>query len=369
VAAQMKSNDLKDDLSRNVWCLMGLPIDAVSMDQALEIVNNAIAVEKKLFLTTPNLNFVVGCLSDPKFRDSVIRSDLVVADGMPLIWVARLLNIPIRERVSGSNMVERMFSRKGAPEKYKIFYFGGQDDVADQANRNTERLSNAAVGVGAIGPGFVSVEAMSTPEYIQKINTSGADVLVVALGAKKGQDWIVKNWTALNVPVVSHLGAVVNFVAGTVSRSPAWMQKTGLEWLWRIKEENALYRRYWSDGVQFLALLRKSIIPQMWGRKVLHDGEISVSLQNSSLYVKGPLSVNTVPGFVNQIIPLIAEVDLLEVNFSDCTGIDARGIGVLMMLHKHHPKLKITHAPRHVAQVFARNNAAYLVAQRRDLTP
>lgn len=365
----MKSNDLKDDLSRNVWCLMGLPIDAVSMGQALEIVTHAITTKKKLFLTTPNLNFVVGCLNDANFRDSVIRSDLVVADGMPLIWVAKLLNIPIRERVSGSNLIERLFAQRTVPEKYKIFYFGGQDSVALQASENTENVAVAAAGVGAISPGFVSVEAMSAPEYIEKINHSEADVLVVALGAKKGQDWIVKNVPALNIPVVSHLGAVVNFVAGTVSRSPPWMQKTGLEWLWRIKEENALFRRYWNDGVQFLTLLRQSVIPQIWERSTAKGGNVVVSVQSSSLHVEGPLTVKTAADFVSQLIPLVTDVDLLEVNFSACTGVDARGIGVLMMLRKHYPGLRVTHSTHQVEKAFERHNALYLVERLRDLTP
>jgi N-acetylglucosaminyldiphosphoundecaprenol N-acetyl-beta-D-mannosaminyltransferase len=358
----MNSNSIKDDLSRNVWCLMGLPVDAVSMEQALAMVDDSIARRKKIFLTTPNLNFVIGCQEDSKFRDSVIQSDLVVADGMPLIWVAKLLKIPIRERVSGSNMIEQLFAQKNALEKYKVFYFGGQEDVADRANENTEKKSEAAIGVGAISPGFVSVDAMSKPEYIQKINESEADILVVALGAKKGQDWIVKNLPELNVPIVSHLGAVVNFVAGTVSRSPGWMQKTGLEWLWRIKEENALFRRYWNDGIQFLVLLWRNVLPQLIGKKLPDNRDIFLSLSDGCLVVKGSLSAHTVAEFVAEVLRLLAGADLKTMDFSNCTYLDARGIGVLMMLRKHHPNLKILNASKPVGQIFRANNACYLLA-------
>ncbi|WP_457832994.1 WecB/TagA/CpsF family glycosyltransferase, partial [Staphylococcus aureus] len=80
----------------------------------------------------------------------------------------------------------------------------------------------------------------SSPETIAAINQSGADFLVVALAARKGQQWVQRNRDALQVPLMGHLGAVINFVAGTVSRAPVWVQKTGLEWAWRIKEEPAL---------------------------------------------------------------------------------------------------------------------------------
>jgi len=93
---------------------------------------------------------------------------------------------------------------------------------------------------------------------LQAINASQADFLVVALGAKKGQAWILHNLEHLQVPVVSHLGAVVNFVAGTVQRAPAAWQRAGLEWLWRIKEEPALFGRYWNDGLALFGLWWKT---------------------------------------------------------------------------------------------------------------
>ncbi|MCD8512378.1 MAG: WecB/TagA/CpsF family glycosyltransferase, partial [Nitrincola sp.] len=103
-------------------------------------------------------------------------------------------------------------------------------------------------------PGRGDVASMSTPEIIEKINLSQADFLVVSLGAKKGQAWILHNLDKIQVPVVSHLGAVVNFVAGTVKRAPKVWQKLGLEWLWRIVEEPYLWKRYASDGFAALKM-------------------------------------------------------------------------------------------------------------------
>src|SRR5476649_1297061 len=94
------------DFSRQVYCILGLPFDAVDEAQAVEIVASAAAHERRCFFSTPNLNFMIACLSDAQFRDSVIRSDLSVVDGMPLVWVARALGIPQRERVAGASMFE-----------------------------------------------------------------------------------------------------------------------------------------------------------------------------------------------------------------------------------------------------------------------
>ena len=356
----MKTNSLKDDLSRQVWCLMGLPIDAVSMGETVEKVDSAIRERKKLFLTTPNLNFVIGCRNDEAFRNSVIQSDLVIADGMPLIWVAKLLNMPIRERVSGSNLFEKLLERNGIGKKYRIFYFGGQDDVAKRAEEKTANLSSVAVGAGSISPGFVSTTEMSKAEYIRKINQSESDILIVALGAKKGQEWIVKNLQTLETPIISHLGAVINFVAGTVQRSPVWMQKTGLEWLWRIKEERSLFKRYWNDGMAFVQMMASDVIPQSF-QKNDQTGQLSVKKEGNTLAFTGCFTENNVDSVIEEIAKMIDTSSLVSVDLSQCQKIDQRGLGVLLMLKKHVPKLCVTSASSEVEKTFVRNGAKYLL--------
>jgi N-acetylglucosaminyldiphosphoundecaprenol N-acetyl-beta-D-mannosaminyltransferase len=247
---------------RDVYCILGLPFDAVDMAGAVQRVRDAAAQRIPCFLTTPNLNFVIGCLTDSQFRDSVIHSDLSIADGMPLIWIARLLGIPIRERVAGSGLFEQM--RKGTSNPLSVYFYGGMEGMAEAACRRLNAEPSGLVCAGFESPGFGSVEEMSRDESIAKINASGADFLVVSLGAKKGQAWIEHNRARISVPVISHLGAVLNFAAGTVNRAPAWMQNIGLEWLWRIKEEPALWHRYLSDGLMLIKLVFTHILPYVW---------------------------------------------------------------------------------------------------------
>ncbi len=247
------------DFYRPVHCLLGLPFDAVSLSQAARRLERARARETRCFLSTPNLNFLVAAQRDGEFRDSVCRSDLSVADGMPLVWLARLLGLPVRERVSGSGLFD--FLRQQSPERWKVFFFGGPEGVGQQA---CEALADGAAAMRAAGhlyPGFGDVQQMSRADWIKRINGSGADFLVVSLGSAKGQAWISRNLDQLHAPVVSHLGAVVNFVAGTVARAPRWMQRTGLEWLWRIKEEPRLWQRYARDGFALLRLVATRVLP------------------------------------------------------------------------------------------------------------
>lgn len=243
---------------RPVVALFGLPIDAVSLSDATRRLEQARLRNERCFLSTPNLNFAIHSQHDSEFRASVCRSDLSVADGMPLVWVARLLGLPLAERVSGSGLFECLRHSRNKP--WSVFFFGGPQGVGQQACLELGK-GDEFFPVGHIYPGFASSQAMSDPDLLACINAAKPDLLVVALGAVKGQDWITANLNHLQTPVVSHLGAVVNFVAGTVKRAPVWVQKAGLEWVWRAKEEPRLLRRYFEDGCALLRLMAGRILP------------------------------------------------------------------------------------------------------------
>lgn len=263
------------DFSRDVHCIFGLPFDALSEDEAVRRVREAARDGRRMFLSTPNLNFAVGCLNDAGFRRSVVLSQLSTADGAPIVWLSRLMGLPIRERVSGAGLFDRLAEKPG-DHRVDVYFFGGPDGVAQRAHERINAEGDRA-GVRSVGwqtPGFGKLEDMSGAAFTAPINASGAEFVVVALGAKKGQAWIERNWPALDAPVIAHLGAVVNFVAGTVGRSPRWLQRSGMEWLWRIKEEPALWRRYWGDGWRFLHYLATGALPlAVFNRQPIFGGE------------------------------------------------------------------------------------------------
>jgi N-acetylglucosaminyldiphosphoundecaprenol N-acetyl-beta-D-mannosaminyltransferase len=249
------------NFERDVVCLLGLPFDVTTMQAAVDQVRRCAFEGRRCFISTPNLNFAVAATKDPSFRDSVLHSDLSLVDGMPLVWIARLLGLPIRERVSGAGLFERIAAHE-APT-VSVFFFGGPPGMAERA---CARLNDTATGARCVGfdsPGFGTLDDMSTEPTIQKINRSEASFVVVALGAQKGQAWIERNRARLNAPLICHLGAVVNFVAGSVERAPTLLQRLGLEWLWRIKEQPDLWRRYWSDGLRLLQWSCTRVLPHV----------------------------------------------------------------------------------------------------------
>lgn len=247
------------DFFRDVHCVGGLPIDNVDTTACLSIIQQSIEQKSKIFFTTPNLNFVISSLNDREFYDSVVESDLVVADGISILLMAKINGAPIQYRVAGSDIFE-LLQNGHTEKKLKVYFFGGMEGVAERAAQNLKN-NKFIQCVGTYYPGFLDVNAMSEARIIQHINQTSPEFLVVALGAKKGQLWIRRNLSQLNTNIVSHLGAVINFVAGSVKRAPKLIQKLGLEWAWRIKEEPALWKRYYYDALALIKLLASKLLP------------------------------------------------------------------------------------------------------------
>ena len=241
------------DFDRSLVCILGLPFDSIDTSEAVRRIREAAFDGRRCFVSTPNLNFAISARRDAAFRGSVLRSDLSLIDGMPLVWIARLLRLNVPERVSGADVFEALQAHAGPP--VRVYLFGGPPGAGEQACEGINRRGGGMVCVGHESPGFGDVESMSGEDRIARINRSGAQFVVVSLGAAKGQAWIEHNAARLVAPVLSHLGAVVNFAAGTLARAPSWMRSLGLEWLWRIKEEPELWRRYWRDGSAVSRLL------------------------------------------------------------------------------------------------------------------
>ncbi len=360
-----------NDLSREVYCLLGLPFDAVTLSDAEAQVRMAAQNRVPCFLSTPNLNFLIGCLDDGEFRESVLESDLSVVDGMPLVWLAGLLGVPLRERVAGSTLFDSL--RQTNKQPLSVYFFGGADGVAEVACQRLNSSSSGLSGAGYETPGFGTVTEMSSDETLARINASGADFLVVALGAKKGQAWIMRNRAQLDVPVVSHLGAVVNFVAGTVSRAPGWMQRVGLEWLWRIKEEPGLWRRYFSDGSALLRLLFVRVLPYA---RYLRKNRPSQAQLEQAQYIQDDLPDITRllltgtwgEGNLYRLTPVLSEMVAggkdLDLDLNKVSYIDSAFIGRLMLVRKElrqqGRRLHVTRPSSAVRQIFFWNCAEYL---------
>ena len=357
------SMNIRPDFNREVHCLLGLPFDAIDLTATVKNIKAAASNRSPCFLSTPNLNFLIASQSDIAFRDSVINSDLSIADGMPLVWIARLLGMPIRERVAGSDLFEQL--RQDTTSHLSVYFFGGMVGVAEKACQKINAMPSGMACVGFEAPGFASIQDMSSQETLDKINASGADFLVVSLGAKKGQAWIEHNREQISVPVLSHLGAVVNFVAGNLERAPVWIRRSGLEWLWRIKEEPGLWRRYTSDGLVLMRLLFTRVLPYAWYMFWHRPAEQKLDTAIIELFDDGGvLTIRLQGAWVHGKLKPLRECfsshaltgrDIL-IDLERVTYVDSAFIGLLLLLYadlkQHEKSLSFGKMEKNVKQVF-----------------
>lgn len=325
-------------LDRHVVCLLGLPFDVLTLAGTVAHLRAAASRRKPCWLSTPNLNFLIAAHQDAQFRRSVLLSELSVADGMPVIWLARLLGLPLHERVAGSDVFEALH-QGGDTQPMKCYFFGGPEGAAEAACQRVNARGGAMRCVGWQSPGFGSMDSMSTDEVIGTINATGPDFVVVSLGAKKGQTWIERNRPNLQAPLISHLGAVVNFEAGTVRRAPPAWRRIGLEWLWRIVQEPALWRRYANDAVALLPMLWRQVLPLVWARwrRSPNPQPLEAQVDHHTngtrlLRLTGSCTRDSLERLKDGCRQALSVPGPVEIDLSAVSDIDAEAMGTLLML-------------------------------------
>lgn len=235
--------------------LGGVLIDRVNVSSALDRVRDFLRSGKTNQIVTVNLDFVAIARRDPDFRETLNRADLAVADGMPLVWVSRMGDDPLPQRLTGVELVDEC-CELAVETDTSIFLLGAAPGVADlAAERLRERFPGLRI-VGVYAPPFGRLSDEENERILQTINAARPDFLFVALGAPQQDMWIRANRDRLDVPVCMGVGCVLDLLAGVVSRAPAWMQHAGLEWLYRLLQEpSRLWRRYIVDDMPVLAWL------------------------------------------------------------------------------------------------------------------
>jgi N-acetylglucosaminyldiphosphoundecaprenol N-acetyl-beta-D-mannosaminyltransferase len=366
----------QSNLARPVYCLLGIPIDAVDLTTVVRKIEVAAAERAVLLISTPNLNFLASSRSDPEFRESLLNSDLCPPDGTPIIWIARLLGLPIKERATGADLLEQLQIRGMDARQLTVFLFGGAEGVAAAAARRLNSRVSGLTCVGSMNPGFGGVSEMSQDHIIDAVNSTGADFLVVSLGAKKGQLWLQRNHSRLTIPIRSHLGAAINFQAGAIKRAPRLIRVWGFEWLWRIKQEPYLWKRYYEDGLMLLRLLLTRVLPlavitrwqQFREKHRAQDLSIKMTHDDQSIIISlcGTASEGHVPQAILRFQEALTSNGDIVIDLSDTLQIDARFLGLLLMLRKElggrGKSLKFTAVPRAIERAFYLNELGFLLS-------
>ena len=225
--------------------LLGIFIDNITMEEALQTIERFIQEKKHRMIFTPTVDHLVKLQRDPEFKDDYERCDLVLPDGMPLLWAGRFLGTPFKQKVSGSDVFVR-FCPLAAQKGYRIFLLGSLPGIA----------SRAAQILGARHPGLQIAGTYSPPfgfekdeeenrKIIQRVKEARPDILFVGVGAPKQEKWIARHLKDCDCPVGMGVGASFDFVADPGKRAPRWVSNAGFEWLWRLLHEpRRLWKRY-----------------------------------------------------------------------------------------------------------------------------
>lgn len=237
---------------------MNTEIDNLTMNEALERIDTLIQERNSSYVVTPNVDHIVQLENNQELRRSYANAALVLVDGKPLLWIAKLYGTPIKEKISGSDLFPRLCglaSEKG----YKMFFLGAAEGVAERAAENLRRKHRGLDISGVYSPpmGFESDEK-EMKKIEEMVKNAAPDILVVGLGCPKQERFMYCNSRRLGVPVSLGLGASFDFEAGVKRRAPGWMSNCGLEWFYRfLQEPGRMFRRYFVDDVKILKYVLK----------------------------------------------------------------------------------------------------------------
>lgn len=228
--------------------ILGVPVHAITMAEALDWVRAAVQARvPPRQVCTANPEFVMAAQRDREFLAVLRQADLVLPDGVGLLWAARRQGRRLPERVAGSDLIYRLAER-AAGAGWRVYYLGAAAGVAERA---AETLQARYPGLVVAGAYAGSPRPEEETALVARVRAAKPDVLLVAYGAPAQDKWIARNRASLGVPVSVGVGGAFDFVAGEARRAPAWAQRAGLEWLHRLWRQPWRARRIFQAVVAF----------------------------------------------------------------------------------------------------------------------
>lgn len=236
--------------------ILGIRIDNITSKETLNKIENFIIIRKPVQIVGGNVDQVLK-VNENKYSKKIFNeAALVFTDGKPIVWISRILGTPIRERITGPDLMLKL-CEVAAIKKYKIFLLGSAPGVAAKAAENLKNKYKNLQVVGTYSPPFGFEK---DAEELQKINKmlldSMADILFVGMGSPKQDIFIYENKNQYKIPVSFSMGAAIDFIGGSVKRAPRWMINIGLEWFYRVLQDpQRLFKRYFIDDMKIISIL------------------------------------------------------------------------------------------------------------------
>ena len=312
--------------------VLGLPLDSLTADGAIDAIEGLILSGGTHQIATANLDFWLNSLSDRHLHRIIAGCSLVLADGMPLVWVSKLLACPLPQRVTGVDLVPRL-AALSVSKGYGIFLLGGKGDVAERAKALLEEKFPGVRIVGTYAPSEEEIEQLDQREMLDRIQAAKPEILLVALGNPKQEKWIWMHRKRMGVPVAMGVGGSFEILVGDVRRAPEWIQRCGLEWAMRfVQEPGRLGPRYLRD---FLGLARKLPMTLLagWVQRPYLGASHATTVttpQVMHVYAHGKLSGEIASALLEAASASVAGSLVMVVHLTAVRQITAAGLGTLM---------------------------------------
>ncbi len=344
--------------------ILGIPVDNLTMREAVERIFSMIdayqADRRPRLVATVNVDFLVNTLTwrlgrirHPELMDVLRQADLVTADGMPLVLVSKLMGCPLKERVTGADLVPAL-AEEAAKRRKSIYFLGGRGDVATKAVSVLCRQYGDLRIAGVDSP-FVHVEGEklgdaegTDREIVDRINAAQPDVLLIAFGNPKQEVWFNRNRARLRVPVSIGVGGTFEFIAGSVRRAPPWMQKTGLEWIFRITQDpGRLWKRYFVGFFKFGLMVWPAAVYYRYRRlcyglfrkrnaqPVRHSGQGAADgARINVVTLPGRLDAGALEELAESVEEVLSGSSDVVLDFTGVSFVDSRGLGFLIRMFR-----------------------------------
>ncbi len=244
--------------------VLGVRVDAVQIPDVVGHMERWISERRcSHFIAVTGMHGVSEAQRDPSFKEILNKADLVVPDGMPLVWIGRLRGHNLKRRVYGPELM-LAFCEQTVHKGYKHFLYGGGPGVPELLAKVLEERFPGLEVVKTYSPPFRPLTVEEDAEVVEMVNRATPDVLWVGLSTPKQEKWMYEHRNKLQVGVMVGVGAAFDLNAGCVRQAPRWMRESGLEWLWRLLQEpRRLWRRYLVQGAEFVC----SVALELFGLK------------------------------------------------------------------------------------------------------
>jgi N-acetylglucosaminyldiphosphoundecaprenol N-acetyl-beta-D-mannosaminyltransferase len=240
--------------------VLGVGVSAINMDTALEVIDRWITDGAQQYVCVAGVHGVMESQRDESLRRIHNSAGLVTPDGMPLVWLTRLHGWRNTSRVYGPDLMLDLCERSLATG-YRHFLYGGNAEVPERLATRLQKRFPGLIIAGTYSPPFRTLTAEEDEEIVQRINDAKADIVWVGLSTPKQEYWMSRHVGRISAPVMIGVGAAFDFHAGLKRQAPRWMQRSGLEWFFRLMNEpRRLWRRYLVNNPKFVWMT----LLQMW---------------------------------------------------------------------------------------------------------